>query len=351
MASYFVSGIQQVGIGVTDAETAFAWYRKAFGMDICVFKDRAEASLMTRYTGDQKHSRHAILAMNMEGGGGFELWQYTSRQPAPLMRPVSFDQTGILAIKLKTRDVVAALPALHASGPQALSPITRNPEGKRHFYVRDPFGHWFEVVEEAEFFSNTGSAVGGVCGAVMGVRDVDRALRYFQIFGFDRVLIDRERMFDDWNSMPGTRQVFRRVLIAQSQPGRGAFGGLLGPVTLELIEAREHRGEHVFAGRQWGDCGFIHLCFDVHNLPELTRVLGHRFSPCTVDSRDAFEMGNAAGHFCYHEDPNGTLIELVEAHRLPLLPALGWSLNLKTRDSRRPLPRWLLGMMRFSRVR
>ena len=351
MAPYFISGIQQVGIGVTDAEQAFAWYRKAFGMDICIFKDKAEASLMTRYTGDRKHSRYAILAMNLEGGGGFEIWQYTSREPAPLTRPVSFDQQGILAIKLKTRDVVAALPAIHACGPQALSPITRNPEGKRHLYVRDPFGHWFEVVEETDFFSATHSAVGGVCGAVIGVRDLDRALRYFQAFGFDQVRVDKERIFDDWDSVPGTRQVFRRVLIAQAQPGRGAFGGLLGPVTLELIEAREQKTEHVFNGRQWGDCGFIHLCFDVHNLPQLARALANQIAPCTVDSSDAFDMGHAAGHFCYHEDPDGTLIELVEAHRLPLVPALGWSLNLKARSRHTPLPRWLLGLMRFSRVR
>ncbi|MCU0420867.1 MAG: VOC family protein [Cyclobacteriaceae bacterium] len=351
MAPSFISGIQQVGIGVADAEQAFAWYRRAFGMDICVFKDKAEASLMTRYTGGTRQSRYAILAMNLQGGGGFEIWQYTSRLPAPLARPVSFDQHGILAIKLKTRDIVAALPALHACGPQALSPIVRSPEGKRHLYLCDPFGHWFEVVEETDFFSSTDSAVGGVCGAVIGVSQLDRALRYFQTFGFDRVLVDRERLFEDWDVVPGTRQVFRRVLLGQSRPMQGSFGGLLGPVTLELIEARERQAGHVFAGRQWGDCGFIHLCFDVHNLPRLAQTLANTWAPCTVDSSSSFDMGNASGHFCYHEDPDGTLIELVETHRLPLIPAWGWSLNLKARSSQKPLPRWLLGLMRFSRVR
>ena len=34
MFDYNISGIQQVGIGVTDAYKAFAWYGKHFGMDL-----------------------------------------------------------------------------------------------------------------------------------------------------------------------------------------------------------------------------------------------------------------------------------------------------------------------------
>jgi hypothetical protein len=32
----------------------------------------------------------------------------------------------------------------------------------------------------------------------------------------------------------------------------------------------------------------------------------------TVDSNNTFAMDNASGRFCYIEDPDGTLIELVE---------------------------------------
>ena len=54
---YIISGIQQVGIGVHDADQAWTWYRKNFGMDVPVFKDSATASLMTRYTGDRAEDR------------------------------------------------------------------------------------------------------------------------------------------------------------------------------------------------------------------------------------------------------------------------------------------------------
>ena len=76
-----IAGIQQIGIGVPDVHEAFKWYRENFGMDIPVFEEAAEANLMLPYTGGQAQKRHAILAINMKGGGGFEIWQYTSRVP------------------------------------------------------------------------------------------------------------------------------------------------------------------------------------------------------------------------------------------------------------------------------
>jgi catechol 2,3-dioxygenase-like lactoylglutathione lyase family enzyme len=81
LTSSLLSGIQQVGIGCRDAEASFTWYRKFFGMDVPVFKDASTAALMTRYTGGEARKRYAILALNMQGGGGFEIWQFTDRTP------------------------------------------------------------------------------------------------------------------------------------------------------------------------------------------------------------------------------------------------------------------------------
>ena len=43
-----ITGIQQVGIGVTDAQEAKLLYKQLFGMDVLIFDDRADATLMTR---------------------------------------------------------------------------------------------------------------------------------------------------------------------------------------------------------------------------------------------------------------------------------------------------------------
>jgi len=62
-------------------------------------------------------------------------------------------------------------------------------------------------------------------------------------------------------------------------------------------------------------------------------------------------MGEAAGHFAYIEDPDGTLIEFVETHKVPILKKLNWYFNLKNRDPRKPLPSWMIKSMGFGRVK
>jgi len=69
MEGIIISGIQQLGIGVTNVAEAWKWYRKYLGMDIKVFEESATASLMLPYTGGEPQKRHAVLALNMNGGG------------------------------------------------------------------------------------------------------------------------------------------------------------------------------------------------------------------------------------------------------------------------------------------
>ena len=73
MSKATIAGIQQIGIGIPNVHEAFKWYRQHFGMDIPIFEEAAEANLMLPYTGGKAHQRHAILAINMKGGGGFEI--------------------------------------------------------------------------------------------------------------------------------------------------------------------------------------------------------------------------------------------------------------------------------------
>ena len=73
--------------------------------------------------------------------------------------------------------------------------------------------------------------------------------------------------------------------------------------------------------------------------------------PFVVDSNTGFDMGDAAGRFSYIEDPDGTLIEFVETHKVPLIKKLGISINLKNRNPEKPLPNWLLKLFSVNRVK
>ena len=45
-----INGIQQLGVGVTDIEEAWNWYRRFFSMDILMFDEEAVAELMLAHT-------------------------------------------------------------------------------------------------------------------------------------------------------------------------------------------------------------------------------------------------------------------------------------------------------------
>jgi len=356
MSNKVIAGIQQIGIGVNNLLDAWKWYKNSFGMDVRVFEDEAVADLMLPYTGGEPRKRHAALALNIQGGGGFEIWQYKGRNPLAPAFEIQLGDLGIFAAKIKSKDIQRSFDEIKSLGSGILGEITEAPNGVKHFYVKDPFNNVFEVVEGNSWFHNDKKHGGGTAGAVIGVSNIDRAMKvYSGILGYDKVLYDEEGVFEDMNGVPGCGNTIRRVLLAHSKKRLGGFSRVFGETEIELLEVKDRRAELIFKNRLWGDLGFIHLCFDINGMAALRKECKDSGFPFTVDSAtkhsETFDMGEAAGHFSYIEDPDGTLIEFVETHRIPIIKKLGWYINLKGRDPEKSLPNWLLKAMRFNRFR
>ena len=100
-----INGIQQLGVGVEDIHEAWDWYRKYFSMDILMFDEEAVAELMLAHTEGQPRKRHAILALNLEGGGGFEIWKHTGKKPTPISFEIQLGDLGINIGVLKSQNV------------------------------------------------------------------------------------------------------------------------------------------------------------------------------------------------------------------------------------------------------
>lgn len=356
MNNVVVSGIQQLGIGVSDVAEAWKWYRKYLGMDIRVFEESATASLMLPYTGGLPRKRHAVLALNMSGGGGFEIWQYTDRVPeAPKFVPALGD-LGIFAAKIKARDV-RKTHAWFIEEKLKVSPVTDGPDGRAHFFLTDPYNNVFQIIGSDNWFSNEKKITGAVYGVIIGVTDIDKSIKvYSDILGYDKVVYDVKSTFTDLASLNGGDATFRRVLLKNSKPRLGAFGKLFGDSEIELIQAESRVPRKIYENRYWGDLGFIHLCFDINGMEALNAACTKRGFPFTVDSfanhqGNSFDMGEAAGHFSYIEDPDGTLIEFVETHKVPILKKFGWYLNLRKRNPSKHLPDFIVKMLRFGRVK
>jgi catechol 2,3-dioxygenase-like lactoylglutathione lyase family enzyme len=352
----YISGIQQIGIGVRNFSEAWKWYIPNFGMDIRMFEEKAVAEYMLPHTDGKTWERHACLAMNIMGGGGFEIWQHTQRTPLAPAFELQMGDLGIFAGKIKSNNVELAYQ--HLKEANELTEIVKDPKGRKTFFLKDPFNNIWQVVEEYSIFVNKRKPTGGSFGVIIGTTQPEKAMElYSDILSYDIVAYDLEDSFEDFKGLPGGEGRFRRILLRHSEVRKGPFSRLFGPSEIELVQALDRSPEKIFRDRIWGDLGFIHICFDILNMKALKDECTAKGFPFTVDSDihpsgKPFDMGEAAGHFAYVEDPDGTLIEFVETHKIPITKRFGWYINLwRRRDVTKPLPKKMLGLIRYMKAK
>jgi catechol 2,3-dioxygenase-like lactoylglutathione lyase family enzyme len=345
-----IAGIQQLGIGVTNVYEASKWYKENLGYDVVIFDEAAEANLMLPYTNNEPQKRHAILSYNMKGGGGFEIWQYTSRTPVAADFELQLGDIGIFACKIGTDNVEKAFKTYKQNKVEIISELKNSPEGKPHFFIKDPYNNIFEIEEGNDWLLSQKKTTGGNSGAIIGVTDMEASIKFYsKILGYDTIVYDKEGVFDDLKGIAGGTDKFRRVVLKHSKKREGAFSPLLGSSTMELIQSKSRTPKKIYENRLWGDLGYIHLCFDIVGMSDLKEECEAAGHPFTVDSANSFDMGEAAGHFSYVEDPDGTLIEFVETHKIPIIKKLGCYLNLEKRGQTKSLPKWFFKILRASR--
>ncbi|WP_223267201.1 hypothetical protein [Polaribacter sp. IC073] len=105
MTEKLIYGIQQVGIGVANAAKAFKWYATRLGANALIFDDSNEATYMAKYMGGKSRKKRALLALNMQGGGGYEIWQFTNSTPSKPKTPFKIGDLGIQFPFVKTKNI------------------------------------------------------------------------------------------------------------------------------------------------------------------------------------------------------------------------------------------------------
>lgn len=347
MDSFLISGIQQIGVGTTDFRKSWNWYIEMFGIDVKILEDDTVAERMLPYTGGVPQQRHACIAVNIQGGGGFEIWQYSKRKPEPCPFKIAAGDLGVFAAKLNCRDIKAFHKQISAKWQDCTIPETL-PDGTPCFYVKDLFGNVFQIVENKKVFIDQGKLTGGMAGAVIGVTDMDKSVKFYsEVLGYNILISDTTGPFSTNDPMPEADKQCRRVIL-KAPERKGAFAELFGDSTIELVQALERVPRKIYEGRYWGDPGFIQVCFDVTNMKALGEFCASKGHPFTVDScpdGERFDMGDASGHFTYIEDPDGTLIEFVEAHKVSIIKKLGLAIDMGKRNPEKPLPKLLFRLM------
>lgn len=356
MEEIIISGIQQIGIGVKNVKEAWGWYKKFFGIDVRILEESAPAEFMLPYTGGKPKNRHAALAVTLQGGGGFEIWNHTDFEPRNADFNIQLGDLGLYAAKIKCKSPKKTYDWFKSEKQEVLGDIYEL-DGVKHFYVKDPYGNIFQLVPSDTWYRDEKKFTGGGYGVIIGCSDIEKSKKFYDtILGYDQVVYDKKGIFDDFSVLPGGDKEFRRILLRHSKPRRGAFSELFNKSEIELVQVLNREPKKIFENRFWGELGFIHLCYDINGMDLLREKCKEFGSPFTVDTgaifkESSFDMGDAAGLFAYIEDPDGSLIEFVETHKIPVLKKLGLSLNLQKRNPTEPLPRWIIKALRFLKAK
>ncbi|MEQ8472714.1 MAG: VOC family protein [Marinoscillum sp.] len=323
-------GIQQVGIGVTNILEAEKWYVRVLAANIKILEDRNPASHMAPYMGGDTRAKIAVILLNEHGGGGFELWQHTGRKPLIKKTPIVEGDLGINYIILHSSDINRT--RQHLAKYQV--PVTSH-SGELRF--KDPFGNQIHV---KSIDSQHNFLFSGVKGCALGVRDLQASVEFYQKLGYQAVE----------DPSISSNQNHEMVQLVSSNHSKGRMDSFFGDSELILIKRNNGSAEKIYKDRYWGDPGFIHLCFDVYNLPDWVSFFNEENSPFTVLSNVDFKMGDAQGHWGYLEDPDGTLIEMVETHKIPIIKKMGLSIDLTNKSPQKPLPKLFIKALRLKKV-
>ncbi|MFY0600048.1 MAG: VOC family protein [Cyclobacteriaceae bacterium] len=351
MSKSKIGGILQIGIGVTDMPASRTWYHENLNFSAQVLEERALTDLMQAYTGGKAHERQAAVIMNMAGAGGLEVWQYLSRAPKlPIQRPQLGD-FGIFAIKLKTPDLATTRRKLELVKPTARE---LDISGKKGFFFADPFENHFQVIEGDEYFAKP-KLTSGACGAIIGCSDLDKSIQFYtDVLGFELKHKTKEEKVPSFEKLPGGNHTFKRAFLTKAKQAIGGFSNFLGNTEIELIQSTDYQGVKMYEDRYWGDPGFIHVCFDVKDMDDLKThcgSLGHTFVLDSFDTEkgESFNMGNVTSRVAYIDDPDGTAIEFVETHKVPLIPKLGITINLEGKN--KDVPKWVYKLIKLNKVK
>ena len=345
-----VNGMQHIGVAVSDMNEMLPLYRKLFGMDIPFFDSVQAAPLMDVYTHGKTITKRASMIMNLQGGCAMEVIEATSFKGKGNLNTFAWGDLGINAVQMKSKDIHKS----HAFVKTLVDcqPVQEGPDARKGFFMKDPDGNYFQFVENDEWYSNHGHHSGGVLGISIGVTNVDESMKlYRDILGFDQIVFDESAVFADWANLPNGEERYRRVLLTKSKPTGGGFGKVTGKNYIELVNALDRVPQKIFKGRMWGDYGFVHLGLDVKGMRQLETQMSQKGFPFTCDSQSALSMGNTKVHCVYIDDPDGTLIEMIEVFKVPIVEKWGLFLNVEKRDPMKPLPDFMLKFLRFSRIK
>jgi catechol 2,3-dioxygenase-like lactoylglutathione lyase family enzyme len=350
--SHRINGFQHIGVAVRDMDLSLKFYRKYLGLDIPFFDAVAPAELMLPYTRNEVITKRASMIMNLMGGCAMEVIHATSFEPKAANFQIELGDLGIFITQVKCPDVEAMHAYCTAQNDIRIGSLRKRFDGSATFFMQDPDGNNFQYVAGEGWYTKPKHRSGGVTACTIGVRDIAKARAlYSSILGYDKVVHESRGVVPEFEGVPGADRNFHRVVLGQSALPGGGFAKVTGETYIELVQDLDRAPKRIFDDRIWADLGFVHLGLDVRGMEALGESLTRQNFGFTCDSRSALDMGNTKVHCTYIDDPDGTWLELIEVHKVPIMEKWGLFLDVAKRDPNKPLPDFMLKALRFSRIK
>ena len=296
------SGLHHVALGVNDLAGMRDFYRDVAGFTqvLAAFEDVAPEAMHEVARNSELVFGGAVVSQP-SGGVQLEFLRVTRPPPRALRKDPRYGDIGVGHLSL----AVADLGAFHAVAKGRLAfcgapRVAKSPgaQDRAFVFARDPEGNLVEFVQAQR-------GVGGVISIGVGVTDIDRSI------GFYRAVLELTE------PPRGPHEAFSG-LVDEAAAGEGvrvrACSLATGPdaATLDLIEVSNPRGRSIPFAANWGDFGWLQVCFSCGDIGATTARLERAGAVLLCSPKPAGEGSfEETGAFVYARDPDGVPIEFL----------------------------------------
>jgi catechol 2,3-dioxygenase-like lactoylglutathione lyase family enzyme len=301
------SGVHHVAIGVKDLSKMRSFYQNVLGFNSIFLEHKESEQESMRRVLRAPSVVFAATLFNQDAGGIMvELVHLENPEPRPVHKNIRFGDIGVSKITIAVPNVERIYEQLKGrvnfcSEPKSIL----IPEwGEYQFvYCRDPEGNFIEL--------NSGSNIpvrdtfSGVSRVGISVTDLQRAKSFYQKYlGLDTQLInDHETFSGHIDEITGGNQTQIRSCVLANSNG----GGMV-----ELFKVIKPRGRSIPFSTNWGDFGYLQVCFYSNNINEMSSYYeseGLEFLSGLESMDDG--IPEHAASFMYMKDPDGIPVELL----------------------------------------
>jgi catechol 2,3-dioxygenase-like lactoylglutathione lyase family enzyme len=301
---YKGTGVHHVAIGVKSLEVM-----KSFYQDVLEFTNvfgefpETEHEAMSEVLRMSPVVFKGIMFSQKAGGVSLELIQMTNPAPRAIRKDFRYGDIGVAKIAIAVPDVERFYGDYRDRLGFCSEPKAAAVPGWGEYpfvYCRDPEGNLIEFISGVNV--PTHDKFGGIRWVGLSVTDLPRSVSFYQhYFGFDSVVIGSHEGFTglvDEVSV-GSHTRVRSCLLANSKGG-----GML-----ELFEVMEPRGRSIPFATNWGDFGYLQVCFYCENTHEMADYLEREGIEFLTRIKTIADDPEQAGSFMHIKDPDGIPVE------------------------------------------